>query len=506
MLAKESFRAPSAHDTGVWAIALGAVTLEMALSARYGYHRDELYFLVAGQHPALGYVDQPALAPLVARASSVLFANSLTGLRVIPALLLGWQILVSSSLARMLGGEARARRVAALATALCGEYLATAHLLTTTVFDFAAWAGVLWAIAHLLDDGRRRWMVAAGIFAGVGLDAKWNIGFLLIALIVGFSLSPAARRLVANRSTWFALAIVAVLGWPDFAFQALHGWPNLSVFHSLQSAAGHNRAVYWPAQIVYTGVASTPLWIGGLRHLWKRDVPDRRWRALALTSVFVLVLQFVLGGKPYYSGGIFVLLFAAGAVAIEQRWLLRRARGATSFTPASMMVAIAISGIVTVPLALPILPARVLHTVALQKINYDLAETIAWPREVGQIAAVFRALPASQRQHCAVVTGNYGEAGALERYGGQFALPPGRVFSGANSFWMWGPPPRWITSIVAVNLDPVLLRRLFEHVRFSFQYRNGLGVANDEQGVVVMVASGLRMPWSRSWVRFRDYS
>src|SRR5487761_2213516 len=103
------------RDLGVALIVFGGVALEMAVSARYGYHRDELYFLVAGQHPALGYVDQPLLAPMVARLSSILFANSLVGMRVFPALLLGWLAVTSSSMARLLGGAVPARRIAALA-------------------------------------------------------------------------------------------------------------------------------------------------------------------------------------------------------------------------------------------------------------------------------------------------------------------------------------------------------------------------------------------------------
>ena|SRR5487761_2053505 len=493
-------------DFGVGLIVLGGVALEMAVSARYGYHRDELYFLVAGNHPALGYVDQPLLAPMVARLSSVLFANSLVGMRVFPALLLGWLAVTSSSMARLLGGAVPAQRIAALATVACGEYLASAHLLTTTVFDFAAWAGVLWSCAHFLESEEPRWLLAAGAFAGVGMDAKWNVGFLVAAIVIGFAVTASARRLTPVRMVAASMVIAVALGWPDLLWQALHGWPNFSVFHALQRDAGHNRAVYWPAQVLYTGFAAAPLWVAGLVALWRRSSPDRRWRSLAVASMVVLIVQFILGGKPYYVGGIFVLLFAAGAVALEHRWTARRARGLRSLGPTTVMAALAISGLLTMPLAIPVLSAKSLHSLALQKINYDLAETIAWPREVAQVAAVFHSLSHAQQIRTIILTGNYGEAGALERYGAQFNIPPGRVFSGANSFWLWGPPPQSVTSVVAVNMDPAALRRAFSRVRLVLIYKNGLGVSNDEQGVEVMVATGLRVPWARSWSSFRNYS
>jgi Dolichyl-phosphate-mannose-protein mannosyltransferase len=497
-------RPPAATAPVRWIALIAAVAfaVELAVSARYGYHRDELYFLAAGQHPAFGYVDQPPLTPLLARLTAAVSGNSLIALRLVPALVLAALIGLTAAMSRLLGAGRTGQILAALAAATCAEFVGGMHMLTTTAPDFLFWGITLLLVIKLLLSQDRRWWVAIGACAGVASEFKWGIGFLVAGLAAGFALTPA-RRLATGRWLVVGAALAAALAAPDVIWQAMHGWPAFDVFGGLQQGAWENRVKYWIAQVVYTGVALVPVWIGGL--LWALRRPaGRPFRCLGIAAVFVIVVFFVLGGKPYYPGGIFTFLFAAGSVPLERRLAARtRVLGGRLPRAAVTGTVMVVLGAAVLPVLLPVLPARLLHTVPLQKINYDLAETIAWPREVSLVARAYRGLPPAVRARTAILAGNYGEAGAIDRFGPADGLPP--AYSGANNFWYWGPPPARETDAIAINVDPALLRREYASVRRIGTFENGLGVSDDEEGAVLYRATGLRSDWSRAWPRFRDF-
>src|SRR6478752_6699145 len=127
----------------------------LALSDAYGFHGDEMYYVVAGQHPAFGYVDQPPLTPLLSAASVALLGVSPSAVRVLPALEMGLVAILTALIPRDLGGSRRAQLRAATTAALSG-YLGAGHLDTTTEPDLLAWAIVLWLLVRLLAGGDRR--------------------------------------------------------------------------------------------------------------------------------------------------------------------------------------------------------------------------------------------------------------------------------------------------------------------------------------------------------------
>jgi 4-amino-4-deoxy-L-arabinose transferase-like glycosyltransferase len=496
-------RPARADRRAIWCIAAVAFGIEMAVSGRYGYHRDELYFLEAGRHLQLGYVDQPVLTPLLARLEALAFGNTLVGLRVLPALGLSALVLLTAGMSRLLGAGRAGQAIAALATGSSLVYLAAMHLLSTTTPSFVLCALTLYLVMRLLASEDPRWWPAIGVAAGLAAAAKWDIFFLAATLAAGFLATPA-RRLLRTRYLIAGLAIAAVLAAPDFIWQAGHGWPQLALFRSLDQAAGSNRASYWPALVIYTGLAQTPVWVAGL--VWSlRSAAARRFRPVGIASALLLILIFVLGGKAYYPADVLPFLFAAGSVPLE-RWAARgRAhRWAGHLTGRTVLVTVVLLAfaVLNLPLALPVLPARGLPA-SVQKINYTMIETIAWPKLVALTARVYDALPSAQRRHTALLTSNYGEAGAIDRYGPGFGLP--QAYSGRNSFWFWGPPPAADTSVVAVNIDPALLHRQFTHVRPVATFWNGLGINDNEQGAEIYIATGLKSTWAAAWPTFRHF-
>jgi hypothetical protein len=106
----------SSSMTIAWLLTSVAVLLQMATNGRYGYFRDELYFIAASDHPAWGYVDFAPLVALLARVSRFLWGDSLHAIRLLPALAQGGEILLTALLVREFGGNRFATLLACPAT------------------------------------------------------------------------------------------------------------------------------------------------------------------------------------------------------------------------------------------------------------------------------------------------------------------------------------------------------------------------------------------------------
>lgn len=170
-------------------------------------------------------------------------------------------------------------------------------------------------------------------------------------------------------------------------------------------------------------------------------------------------------------------------------------------------IALPVAFLVSLPLSLPVLPARLGAKFA--SINPVPAETIGWPEFVHTMATVWHSLPPAQRAGAVIFTSNYGEAGAIKELGGGDGLPI--AVSGHNSEWFWGPGSAQATTVVAVfssnatTQDVQSFTDQFGHMRLAATIHNRLGVHNQEDGGHVYVCTGPFISWGARWPSLRHY-
>ena len=477
-------------------VAAAELLVLVATANRYGYHRDELYFRVAGRHPAWGYDDQPPLTPLLGRLSEWMFGDDARGLRTLSAVAIALVVVLVALIARELGAGRTGQAVAALATVASGAAMAVGHLLSTTTFDVLTWLAVLFLVARILGGGDTRQWLLVGLVAGLGLENKQTVLLVVAALACGCLLD---RRWELARSPWLWVgATLAFALWlPNLIWQAQHGWPQLELAHKIsQEDPVGNRVQLLPLQLLLIGPLLAPLWLGGLWWLLRRT-EARPYRPLGLAYLALLAIVLITGAKPYYTMGLLLALLGAGGVVAE-RWLRAGQRRRLA-----LGVAIAVSAVIAAAITLPLVPVADVHATPIPAINEDAIETIGWPTFTATVARVWNQLPPSERSRAIVYASNYGEAGAIARFGPKLGIQ--RAYSGHNAFWRFGRPPDGARPIIVVGYhDPASLHGSFNGCALSGRIDNGVALDNEEQGAPIWTCSTTTEPWSRLWPLLRS--
>jgi Dolichyl-phosphate-mannose-protein mannosyltransferase len=480
----------------VWVIGAVFVAAELAVSGRYGFLQDELYFIAAGHHLAFGYVDQPPLAPLLTRITDILGVRP-TAIRIIPALAGGAIVIMTARLAALFGAGRFGRVLAALTTACAPILLGAVHIGNTTPLDLLAWTAVLLCVATAVLRHRPRWWLAGGIVAGLGLEADNLVVLLLICLTVGL-LASAQRSVLRTRWPWLGAGTAAVIWAPNLIWQATHGWPQLAMSAALhqQNTSPADYAGALPGQLLYLGLLVAPLIVAGFVVLWRTS--DLRFIAITATLVLVYVLAWI-PGKVYYADGIAPAVLAAGALAAE-RWIARsrRPRVRQGLVVGASLVGVA----VILPSLLPILPVSDVHDLPASSQQNSLGDTIGWPQLTSAVAAQDAALVRAGQSPTSIFTGYYAEAGALDVLGSADHLPP--VLSGHNAYWMWG-PGRASDRIVLVVDALGKLRPYFASCRPLTTYHAPYHLQNDWTGLQIGVCTGPAASWRTLWPHLKHY-
>ncbi len=461
--------------------ALATGLLLTAVSSRYGWERDELYFAML--RPAWGYVDQPPLVPLLAHGLSSV-VDAVWFVRIPATVAAMATVVVVALVCRELGGSERATAWTAWLTAGTSAVLGFGHVLLTNVFDLATWTLICLLVIRAELRRRPRLWVAAGVVAGLSTYAKWLVVWLLVGVVVGIVVA-GPRDLLRSRAAVLGGAVAVVLSAPNLLYQLTHGLPQLRMGAALSAHnAGEVRWFMWVLLLVILGPVLVPIWVRGAVDLWQRP----EWRAvrfLVPATIFVILATFVAGAQPTYPTPMLLVLLAAGMAARADRIVGRL----------GVRALLTVNAAVAVVASLPLLPVGVVGSTPIPAMNATVADQIGWPAYVAEVEAAVATLDPSERHTTVVLASNYGEAGALTRLGRD--LPP--IVSGHNSLGELGPPPVTATTVVVVGGQARIASRWFTTCAVVGHLDNRVDVDTEEQGDPIAVCRGLARPWRELW-------
>jgi hypothetical protein len=505
----------SAAGAIILAPAVATLLLHLVLSAvqPYGYFRDEFYYVACSQRLAWGYVDHPPLLPLLTRLVTTVLGDSITALRLLPAVTSAAFVAISPIMAREFGGGRRAISIAAVASAIPLVYLIHGGLLSPIALDHLIWAASALCLLRLLKTGDPRYWIPVGVLVGIGLENKHNAAFLAAAIAVG-TLATSNRKYLRGPHVWAGAGLALLIALPQLLWQIDHGWPTIEFARNAASEknALGNMVDLPLVQVFAMNPLTFPIWITGLWWtLFSRE--GKRYRMLGLLWVVPFLLFVVQGGsRPDYLTPAYPALLAAGAVAIAG-W---RPFARSVWAPGATVLALVAGGLALLPLGVSVLPVgqaeSYVRALGLDEMEMEEGKTsvlpqwqadrFGWKEMTAKVAEVYRTLPEEEQAQATILTENYGEAGAINFFGDKYGLP--EAISGHNNHYLWGPGEATGELVVGVGLDEDFLQQHFDSVQivavFTCEH-----CTSDENGLRIYLARSPRQPLPEMWAAFKHY-
>ena len=486
-------------------LALAKLLLHLLTNSQYGFHRDELDTLEAAKRLAWGYVNYPPFTPLMARVGLQLFGPTLVGVRLMAPVAQSAVMVLVALLARDLGGGRWAQVAAAVAAAVAPVALVGGVLMHYLSLDLLWWVVVGVGMARRLRTGDPRWWLLIGAGFGLGMMTKYTMGLLVIAVVAGTLLTPV-RRDLRGGWLWAGAALSAVIVLPNLVWQFQHNFVYLDFLSEIRArdiAIGRTDDFLIEQLFVAANPLVIPVWLAGLWYYFA-SAAGRRFRLLGWMAVIPFVLFWAMRGRSYYTAPIYPILLVGGAVWLEQ-WSAAR-RVSVRMTLRGVVTALLVLGLIAgAALSLPLAPVNSAWWDTVSEINGEFREMIGWPELVETVADIYHALPPEEQARTAILTGNYGELGAINLYGPALGLP--EAIGGFNNAWYRGygdPPPE---TVIVVQWPRESLDVWFTDCEVAGTVTNRYGVENEESSFrpTIHVCRGVRRPWADLWADLHYY-
>jgi 4-amino-4-deoxy-L-arabinose transferase-like glycosyltransferase len=219
---KPAFRAPSYGALAFYAVAaITAARVLWLLFQTAGLYPDEAQYWFWSRHLALGYYSKPPLVAWLIALTTDLFGDGEFGVRLAAPLLHA----TASGFVYAIAARLYDRRVgywSAVAYATLPGVSLSAFLISTDAVLLPCWAAALYGFIRAREADAAGWWIVTGIALGLGLLAKYAMGYWLISAYLFVLLRRSERRHLPG--LMLALCVAALFYLPNLWWNWSHGF------------------------------------------------------------------------------------------------------------------------------------------------------------------------------------------------------------------------------------------------------------------------------------------
>lgn len=389
----------------------------------YGFFVDELYYLAGATRPAMGYVDHPPLSIWILYLSD---ADSLEYIRFFPALCGAFTVYLAASFVRVRLGSPLSQFLAGVCVLAAPVLLVLFGFYSMNAFEVLLVTVLVLLVSEMIRRERQLW-IWFGIVAGFAVLNKHTSLVYILALLVGLACTRERKLLFHKSILWGGLAAFLIV-LPNIIWQMQNSFASLEFYGNASSL---KNVTTMPHMVVVNQVLSANpftllVWAAGLLYCWKSE-----FRALAIAYMLCLLLLIVVqSSRPDRIAAFYPSLFAAGALWLEERKLLR-----------GIATGLALTGLLVFgALGLPVLEPetaaryaafiRVVPAIEAGKrsaLPQWYADRLGWPEAARRASELAK----QSGPDTIVIAATYGLAGAVEKFGD---VP---VISPHNAYHIW---------------------------------------------------------------------
>ncbi len=493
-------------DVGVLVlIGIARVAFHLATNGQYGFHRDELQTLDDARYLDWGFVAYPPITPLIGRLELVLFGSSLAGFRLFAAIAVSTVMVLTGLMAKELGGKRPIQLLAAIAAGIAPVSLNQGAVFQYVSLDYLWGVTATYLLVRLVSSEDPRWWIPIGAVLGLGMETRYTAGFLAVGIAGGVLLTPMRQHL-RSKWLWIGVALSILIFLPNLIWQARHHFISLeflSHLHARDLRQGRYQGFYREQLFVCVNPVTLPLFLSGLWFYFARQ-EGRRYRLLGCTVAVTFLLFAAAGARSYYTAPLYPVLLAGGSVLFGI-WTAGLPPIGSRVAYGVQWAAFLFAGAGLALLMVPVAPTGSALWKVTSKMHDQFREEIGWPELAQTVAGVYNSLSPEERTRAGILTGNYGEGGALNLYGPALGLP--RAMSLTNSFWYRGYDPRLPRTVIVVGFDLDEVQKLFYSCTGVAKNSNALGVENEESRdhPDIYLCRDLRLSWPVYWARSRRF-